>query len=278
MHEFDEQFNLRKRHPIARSILLQNELESWIAPLLLPCSLDVSYGDSAGQKLDIFPSQNEDAPVFVFIHGGYFRALDKRQYRFIARRTAKSGFTTVLVNYDLAPSASVAEIIQQNLKAFAWIAANIERWNGNPGNIILCGHSVGAFLAAKILEAVTQESTSIQKAALLSGLFDLDPMRRSFLNEKLGLVESDAEELNPAPKTPVTRPDVLVAVGANETDEFVKQSRNHSAALNQAGIANTCLVLPGINHYNMSRLLAAQNNPVMRWITSPRSEDTVSID
>ncbi|WP_052249099.1 alpha/beta hydrolase [Leisingera sp. ANG-Vp] len=263
----DSQFDLRRRHPFARFHLLANAVQSQVARCRLRCSLDVSYGSTAGQKLDIFPAQTSKAPVFLFIHGGYFRALDKSQYRYVASRMVRQGYTVVLVNYDLAPTVRVAEIIRQVLASFHWVRENIPEWNGDPERIMLCGHSVGAFLAARILEEERPGSSGIRKAALLSGLFDLEPMKRSFLNRDLHLSDADAANLNPRAEAITERPDILVAVGSRETGQFISQSKDYSRRLANAGIRNRLMVLPRINHYSMSRLLASRRNPVMDWIS-----------
>ncbi len=266
MNAFDDQFNLRRRHPVGRTVLLFNLVESLFAQTFLTCSLDISYGESAGQMLDIFPAKASKAPVFVFIHGGYFRALDKSQYRYIALRMAKAGHVTVLVNYNLAPKVPVSEIIRQILASFQWIRENIHRWNGDPGRIVLCGHSVGAFLAAKILQQDWPGGSGIQKAVLLSGLYDLGPMKRSYLNKDLLLTDKDVDNLSPQFGTLAERPDLLIAAGGNETDEFIGQSEKYSAKLDAEGVQNELAILPGINHYSMSRLLAGRRNPVIDWI------------
>ena len=258
-----------RRHPFSRYNLVLNVLQSRLARAHMTCDIDVSYGNTPGQKLDIFPARSEAAPVFVFIHGGYFRALDKSQYSYVARQAVKAGYTTVLVNYDLAPAVSVSEIIRQNLAAFLWIKNNIRAWQGDPARITLCGHSVGAFLAAKILEKYWPGGSGIYKAALLSGLFDLGPMRQSFLNRALHLSETDVETLNPVAAETKQRPEILVSVGANETGQFIIQSQVYSDALTRAGVQNTSQVLPGIDHYTMSRLLAGGKNPVMDWVFGP---------
>lgn len=270
--ELDDQFNLRKRHPVARNYLLLNALQSLMARYQLTSSLDVSYGDSPGQKLDIFPAVAEAAPVFVFIHGGYFRALGKSHYRYLANRMVRAGYTTVLVNYDLAPKVTVAEIIRQNLAAFTWIRRNIHQWNGDPSRITLCGHSVGAFLAAKILEEDWPGGSGLNKVALLSGLFDLEPMRQSYLNRDVRLSPADPQDLNPNATAISQDAELLVAVGADETTQFVSQSEGFSQALSQAGRQNVLQTLPGINHYTMSRLLCGHKNPVIDWIVGSSSE------
>ena len=273
----DDQFNLRKRHPFAQYYLVVNYGQSLAAQLALKCHLDISYGESPGQKLDIFPAQTENAPVFVFIHGGYFRSLDKRHYRYVAFRQARSGHTTVLLNYDLSPQVRVADIIQQMLTAFGWIKKNIHQWNGDPHRLILCGHSVGAFLVAKILQVDWPNDSGIQKAVLLSGLYDLGPMKQCYLNRDLQLTDSDVANLSPQFGSLVQTPDILIAVGKQETEQFIFQSQRFSHKLRDEGIKNTLLILPHINHYTMSRLLVQSDNPVTDWITRDRDHAQLTI-
>jgi len=229
MTQYDEQFNLRKRHPLGRIHLLRNEFESCIARLALNNSLDVNYGESVREKIDIFPAKNENAPVIVFIHGGYFRALDKRKYNYIAKPFVNSGCTVALTNYDLAPKVCVKEIIDQNIKAFLWIYQNISRWNGNPNNIVICGHSVGAFLAVKIIEFnwIQKIRQAIAGVVLLSGLYNLTRMKQSYLNKSLKLSKGDVASLSPMFGDIDDFPHALVAVGKDETDEFIQQSKDY---------------------------------------------------
>ncbi|WP_444897257.1 alpha/beta hydrolase [Microbulbifer sp. SSSA005] len=268
MSEYDDQFNLRKRHPFGRLHLLINELQSHLATQSLRSSLDISYGDSSGEKLDIFPAKSPNAPVFVFIHGGYFRALDKKQYRYIAKPFIEAGCTVALVNYDLAPAVSVKEIIEQNIKAFLWIYKNIDRWNGNPSNIVICGHSVGAFLVAKILEFewTPEIRSSISGAIMLSGLYDLTKMRQSYLNESLRLSEDDVTNLSPIFGDIRCFTKAIVAVGDDETAEFIDQSKRYCGKLQQTKSSCEYLLLKNKNHYTVSRMLSSRNNDLMNKI------------
>ena len=246
--------------------MLTNAFESHLARVLHRNELDVSYGSTDGQRADIFPARTPGSPVLLFIHGGYFRALDKSQYRYLARPLVKLGYAVVLVNYDLAPRVSVSEIVQQVHDAFAWVKQNVHRWNGDPGRFTLCGHSVGAFLAAKVLEEDWPNGSGIEKAALLSGLYDLGPMKRSFLNHDLQLTDEEVSNLNPRADALTDPPNILVAVGSKETDQFVSQSESYSRTLSAAGVQNDLMILRGINHYTMSRLLSRKGSPVLRWI------------
>ena len=271
IENIDDQFDLRRRHPSGRLYFLLNAFESAVKRYMLNCDLDVEYGDSPGQRLDVFPAKRDGAPVFVFIHGGYFRALDKSGYRYIAGLMHRLGMTCVLVNYDLVPTVRVADIVEQIHRAFRWIGANIHSWNGDAGEICLCGHSVGAFLAAKILEQGDgAEYPAVRRALLLSGLYDLAPMRRSYLNEILALGAEDVATLSPVNFTLRQRPEILIAVGEDETDEFVRQSTTYSGKLRDDGVDHRCLVLPGINHYTMARLLAKRGNVISDWVSGIR--------
>ena len=268
MLNYDEQFNLRKRHPLGRVHLLINAVQSHIARLTLKNSLDVSYGDTAGQKMDIFPAAHPNAPVIVFIHGGYFRALDKRQYNYIAKPFVNSGCTVALINYDLAPMVSVKEIVDQNSKAFLWISQNISRWNGNPDNIVICGHSVGAFLAVKILEYdwSQQIRKSISGVALLSGLYDLTKMKQSYLNTSVKLSNDDVTSLSPMFSDINDFPHAIVAVGDDETDEFIQQSKDYAEKLKVAKSSHEFMLLKSKNHYTVSRMLSDKNNDLFKKI------------
>lgn len=268
MTGYDEQFNLRKRHPMGRVFMLLNEVKSLQARLTLKKSLNVSYGESDGQRVDIFPACREGAPVFVFIHGGYFRALDKRQYSYLARPLVKSGCTVVLVNYDLAPTVRVKEIVDQNLRAFSWIRRHIDRWNGDPDNLVISGHSVGAFLVAKILECQWDDEArkAIRGAIMLSGLYDLLPVRQSYLNRTLQLSEEDARMLSPMFGKTRVCPPTMVAVGEGETQEFIDQSQRYSDKLNAEGHAHRFVLLRRKNHYTVARLLSGRRNGLMREI------------
>lgn len=265
MNNYDEQFNLRKRHPFGKFHLFANILQSKIVRKKLLAELDVCYGDTTGQKLDIFPGKQANSPVLVFIHGGYFRALDKKQYSYLAKPFVDTGYTVALINYDLVPKVNVASIVEQNVKAFQSIYDNIKSFNGNPEQITLCGHSVGAFLVAKILEQNWQGKIqdSIKAAILLSGIFDLTKIPKSYLNHDLQLSEQDVNHLSPIFHQPQSIVPTLVAVGDNETEEFIAQSEQFADKLTTDNPHVRYMLLQNKNHYTVSRMLSCQNNELM---------------
>lgn len=249
---------------MGRLHLLKNLLQSYFARASLNNSLDISYGDTLGQKIDIFPAPQANAPVFVFVHGGYFRALDKSQYSYIAKPFVGSGCTVALLNYDLAPKVTVAEIVEQNVQAFNWLRENVSRWNGDPNNMVLCGHSVGAFLVAKIIESSlqTENAHTITGAVLLSGIYDLTKVKQSYLNKDLNLSDQDVNNLSPIFGETRGFPPTLVAVGVDETDEFIEQSNHYSEKLELAGVSKNYMLLENKNHYTVSRMLSKTTNPL----------------
>ena len=268
MKKHEEHFNLRKRHASGKFHLLKNEIESLIARISLKSSLDISYGDTLGQKLDIFPAKDKNSPVFVFIHGGYFRALDKKSYNYIAKPFVKNAVTTVIINYDLAPKVKVSQIIEQNIKAFEWIYNNIKNYNGDSKKIFICGHSVGAFLCAKILEYDYSKEIkeSIIGVALLSGIYDLTKIEESYLNEDLHLLKNDVKELSPLFNKIKKAPYTIIAVGDKETEEFIKQSKMYIKKLKQENVLSEFMLLKDKNHYTVSRMLSNTKNLLMEKI------------
>lgn len=269
MNNYDEQFNLRKRHPLGRFHLFANVLQSKIARQTLLAELDICYGDTSGQKIDVFPAKQANSPVFVFIHGGYFRALDKKQYSYMAKPFVAAGYTVALINYDLAPKVAVKDIVEQNIQALQWIYNNIKSFNGDPSHIVLSGHSVGAFLVAKLLEKDWQSdiTSSIKGAVLLSGIFDLTKLRKSYLNQDLRLTEQDVNGLSPVFNSPRCIVPTIVAVGDNETQEFITQSKQYADKLAADNSNVQYMLLQNKNHYTVSRMLSFKTNVLMAAIS-----------
>ena len=181
-----------------------------------------------------------------------------------------AGITLVSVNYDLAPAVSVSDITAQSIKAFDWVYHNIAQWQGNPNQIVVGGHSVGAFLAAKIVQHNWQQDVrqSIKGAVLLSGLYDLAQMKQSYLNAFLKLTDEDVLSLSPIHDDVSQFPKTIIAVGDNETDEFIRQSFAFSEKLHDLDKPHQYTLLKNKNHYTVSRLLSRKNNDLMNNIIS----------
>jgi arylformamidase len=213
----------------------------------LTCRLDVAYGTSSMEKLDIFPSGKSDAPTWIFVHGGYWRRLDKSDFSFIAEPFTNAGISFISVNYALAPNVSVAEIARQVRAATRWTIDHSEEWEGDPERVFIGGHSVGGQLAA--LAAVTEP---VQGLTSISGLADLEPVRLSYANAWAQLARDDIAALSPIHQVPQRELPLIAYAGAKETDEFRRQTAILADAWRSRGYAVDEGYLAGEDHFSIA--------------------------
>ena len=168
----------------------------------IPCHLDVSYGQTIEEKLDIFNGADRDAPVFIFVHGGYWRACSSKDFSCVAFGPRAMGFCTVCINYALCPQVTIDEIVRQVRSAVAWVYRNIRNYGGDPERIVLAGQSAGAHLVAMTLltdwrDVYGLPDNLIRGAIVNSGLYDLAPLRYSWLQPAIQLNEGIVRRNSP---------------------------------------------------------------------------------
>jgi len=257
----DAQYNNRARVADAPQILATWADRSAAARAALACELDIAYGPDPGERLDLFPAATPDAPVLVYIHGGYWRALDKRDASFIAPPFVAAGALVVVPNYALCPGSSIDEIVRQQRAALAWVWRHAAGHGGDPGRIVVAGHSAGGHLAAMMLATDWPTFDPALPAALvkgalsLSGVFELEPLRHApFLAPDLKLDAAAAERLSPialaAPKRPL-----FALVGGDESEEFLRQNTLIAETWGPASVP-VCEAVPAKNHMSVLRELA----------------------
>lgn len=236
----------------------------------VPCAIDNAYGQGVGETLDIFPSaraQGALVPVLVFIHGGYWRSLDKSDHSFIAPPFTQAGFCVVVVNYALCPGApdapvTIPRIVRQVERALAWVARHIADHGGDARRITVAGHSAGGQLAAMLLTSVWPLIGSglpdglVRNALSISGLHDLEPiMYTPMYQSVLHLTDEQVLEVSPA-RLPAPQQGLLFcAVGGDESTEFVRQNHLMQAAWGSHFVPRS-QELPGLHHFSIVDALA----------------------
>jgi arylformamidase len=233
------------RHYIARSSQARASLR---------CVLDVPYGPTRAETLDIFPADVPNAPVFVFLHGGYWRAFSSKEFSCVALGLQPLGITTVVVNYALCPAVTLDEITRQVRAAVAWTQRHIAAYGGDPARLALGGHSAGAHLTAMCLQTRWAEDYGLPAdplgaALLVSGIYDIAPLRYSYLQPMIQLDEGIIRRNSPMFGVRPCKTPIWVNWGSEETPEFARQASSFHAAWHGAGNAGELSALPGCDHY-----------------------------
>ena len=227
----------------------------------MTCYLDREYGPAPGEKLDIFPARKGDGSVLMFIHGGYWRSLDKRDFSYLAPTWVDAGVSLVVVNYDLCPTVTIEEIVRQMLCASAWLYRHAEEYGMDEERLFVCGHSAGAHLTAMMMAALWPVfdpglPRDLFKGGLaISGVYDLRPLVAvDFLSADLRLDEASALKVSPAYLPPATRAPVYTCVGGLESSEFKRQNALLAQRWRSAVAAD--VPMPGRHHFSVVDELA----------------------
>lgn len=237
----------------------------------LPCTLDVAYGPTVHETLDIFPAAQANAPVFLFIHGGYWRALSSKEFSGVALGLQPLGITTVVINYALCPFVSIDEITRQARAAVAWTLRNIAQFGGDPARVAIGGHSAGAHLAAMCLQTNWAQDYGLPQdplaaALLVSGLYDLEPLRYSYLQPQIQLDDGVIRRNSPAFSVRPCATPVWIAWGGAETTEFSRQSSTLHAAWQAAGNQSELRALPGADHFTAIHGFEDRHSELSHWL------------
>lgn len=254
---YDSQYNNRALVPDHAAILERWARASALTRERSACEIDVAYGEDPSERLDVFLTPRPRAPVLVYIHGGYWRALDKRDQSFVAASYANAGAMVVIPNYALCPAVTIDHICLQLARALEWTWRNAARYGGDASRIVVAGHSAGGHLAAMMLAcdwaavAPGLPADLVKGALSISGLFDLEPLRHApFLAPDLGLDDAAVQRLSPAGFPAPSHGKLYAVVGGQESQEFIRQNSLIRKAWRPVRVP-VCEALPGCNHFTV---------------------------
>jgi len=223
------------------------------------CRLDLAYGTAPRQRLDLFLADSPRAPTLVFIHGGYWQRNDKEDFAFIAEGPLAHGINVAVVEYTLAPAARMDQIVAEIRQAVTWLAATLGAHDADPARLYLSGHSAGGHLTAMAMQLGT-----VRGGLAISGLFDLEPIRLCYLNDKLGLDQAEARRNSPILHLPLAAAPLVTAYGTAELSELCRQSIDYAKAWGERGLPGHLLPIEGADHFSVLESLADANGALTR--------------
>ncbi len=253
----EREYNNRARVPDHPAYFARWEKDSRFVRETLPCEIDLAYGADARHRIDVFPA-HADRGTLVFIHGGYWRSLDKSMFSWLAASWAAAGIGVAMPNYRLAPAASIEGIVDDVVAATNWLMRHGAEHGLGTERVVLCGHSAGGHLTAALFAAPRErlefDPRRIVGGVPISGIFDFEPMLQFSFNADFRLDDAAVRRLALADRPRSVDAPLVVAVGAEETAEFVRQSQLIARAW--APQVKELQVLSGLHHFSVVDALA----------------------
>lgn len=233
---------------------------------------NLRYGSGPLATLDVFKAHQDNAPVHVFLHGGYWRGRDKSDFSFLADAFIPQDITLVVMNYDLCPQVELPTIVDQVEQGLNWVHEHAAQWGADPTRYSASGHSAGAHLIAAVLARHAAARTVPQglpaSALLISGVYDLEPVLSISVNQEIRLRPEQVAPLSPL-HLPVCRPvRLVVAVGGAETQGFIDQSERFAAHCAKQGADTHFLKLDGCNHYTVMHHVESPQGALSRVVAA----------
>jgi len=256
--DLDQEYdNVKKVAPeYFRRVLAQLDAANTAARRKHRAVLDVPYGASGQECLDIFQAGNSGMPVQVFFHGGYWHSLDKRDFSFIADGLVPHDVTAVVVNFPHLPDVRMDAQIAACRRALRWVYDNINNYGGDPQQLSVSGHSAGAHIAAMLLVDDAEQGTDarrpiVDRACLVSGIYDLNPIKRCFVNDTLQLSAEEVAKNSPVTMRPQGACALALVVGGDEGREYLRQTHDLARAWRDIEPHLSLSTLEDENHFSL---------------------------
>ena len=223
--------------------------------------IDIKYGKGSLQTLDVYGASNtKKKPIHVFIHGGYWRGLDKKYHSHMAIPFLKNNIIFINLNYDLCPKIKLSSIKIQLIEAIKWIKNNAEDIGGDYNNIVISGHSAGAHLTSQLLGLNLAnyglEKNTIKGAALVSGIYEPEIVLKLQINKEIGLTLKEAKNNNTLSTAPFNKVPIIIAVGSLEPTLWQLQSTKYFTMLKNNNFNTNFFLIKNNNHFSLIDSLA----------------------
>ncbi|QPC44423.1 alpha/beta hydrolase [Kaustia mangrovi] len=254
--DYEAEYNNRARVPDHPQVMQGWAEDAAAYRDVSDAELDLPYGESARAVMDLFSAGDGDEPVAMFVHGGYWQALDKSWFSHMARGLNAHGVTVAVPSYDLCPAVSVPDIVDQIREACLWL------WRRTGRRIVMSGHSAGGHLTAAMLatdwQALDPQAPRdlVPAGLAISGLFDLVPLVGTSINDALRLDAETARAASPLFWEPPAGRMLIARVGGAESDEYLRQSRTICEVWGEARMRTEYGEAPGANHFTVIGALA----------------------
>jgi len=227
-----------------------------------PEHLDLEYGPRPRNRIDFF-SAGPRAPVLVFIHGGFWQMRSKEDFAFLAEPFLDSGISVAMVGYPLGPDASMDEIVADTHAAIRYLGSHLAELGGDPGRVVVSGWSSGGHLATMVLD-----EPSLRGGVAISGLFELEPLVNSYVNDKLHMDAATAKRNSPILALPERSKPLDLFAGGAELSEMRRQTADYADARRAAGLPVRYVEITGANHYTILNSMMERNGEIHRAIVA----------
>jgi len=270
--ELDRQYRAAATVPNMQDFIDDYVSLSATARDILDCKVDLKFGPGEEETLDLFAVPKiKGAPLFVFIHGGYWRMLSKNESSFMAPNLVDNGVAVASINYTLVPPANIGQIVAECRRSIKWLYENGVHYGIDPNRIYVGGSSAGGHLTGMMVAGGWQEEYGLPLDVIkggipISGLFDLEPIVKCFVNEWMQMSKADGMHNSPILNLPESGCPLIVAVGENETDEFRRQSKHFAELWRNQGWPADYLESKGINHFNAPLELCNSDSVMTRML------------
>jgi arylformamidase len=259
----EREYNNRALVPDYAAYFARWEQDSRYVRKTLACEIDLPYGPDARHRVDLFPAADARGTL-IFIHGGYWRSLDKSMFSWLAASWVAAGVNVAMPNYRLCPGARIEDIVEDAIAAANWIALHGPAHGVSTERMVVSGHSAGGHLTAALFAAPRAElqfdPARIAGGVPISGLVDFEPLLQFSYNADLRLDREAVERLNLYRRKPIITAPLVVAAGAGESSEFRRQSELLAQAW--APQVRKLMILPGLNHFSVVDAFAERGQPL----------------